>query len=108
MRMSAKAALETVDLETRDRLVMEHVGLGYVEAVKELAGMAGMAVHVVLITASMTHDYFCNADGEMLVVAEQGRLRFRTEFGVIEIEPGEDGFKKSVTVWFFCAQGEAP
>ncbi len=27
MRMSAKAALETVDLETRDRLVMEHVGL---------------------------------------------------------------------------------
>ena len=51
--------------------------------------MAGMAVHVVLITASMTHDYFCNADGEMLVVAEQGRLRFRTEFGVIEIEPGE-------------------
>lgn len=27
MRMSARAALETVDLETRDRLVMEHVGL---------------------------------------------------------------------------------
>ncbi|MGE3176574.1 MAG: sigma-70 family RNA polymerase sigma factor [Vicinamibacterales bacterium] len=27
MRMSAKAALETVDIETRDRLVMEHVGL---------------------------------------------------------------------------------
>lgn len=27
MRMSAKAALETVDIETRDKLVMEHVGL---------------------------------------------------------------------------------
>lgn len=51
--------------------------------------MAGMAAHVMLITASMTHDHFCNADGEMLIVAEQGKLRFRTEFGVIEIEPGE-------------------
>lgn len=27
MRMSARAALETIDLETRDKLVMEHVGL---------------------------------------------------------------------------------
>lgn len=27
MRMSARAALETVDIETRDKLVMEHVGL---------------------------------------------------------------------------------
>lgn len=27
MRMSAKAAVETVDIETRDKLVMEHVGL---------------------------------------------------------------------------------
>jgi len=51
--------------------------------------MAGMAAHILLVTASMTRDYFFNADGEMLVVAEQGRLRFRTEFGVIDIEPGE-------------------
>lgn len=27
MRMSAKAAIDTVDIETRDKLVMEHVGL---------------------------------------------------------------------------------
>ncbi|HWV51785.1 homogentisate 1,2-dioxygenase [Pseudorhodoplanes sp.] len=51
--------------------------------------MAGMAAHVLLVTQSMTHEHFFNADGEMLVVAEQGRLRFRTEFGVIDIEPGE-------------------
>jgi len=37
----------------------------------------------------MVREHFYNADGEMLVVAQQGRLRFRTEFGVIEIEPGE-------------------
>ena len=37
----------------------------------------------------MEREHFFNADGELLIVAQQGRLRFRTEFGVIEIEPGE-------------------
>ena len=48
-----------------------------------------MAAHVLLVTASMEHEHFFNADGEMLIVAQQGKLRFCTEFGVIEIEPGE-------------------
>jgi homogentisate 1,2-dioxygenase len=48
----------------------------------------GMAAHVLLLTRSMENEYFFNADGEYLVVAQQGRLRFLTEFGVIEIEPG--------------------
>ncbi len=52
-------------------------------------GQAGMAAHIALITASMTDEYFFNADGELMIVAQQGRLRFPTEFGVIEIEPGE-------------------
>ncbi|HKO54690.1 MAG TPA: homogentisate 1,2-dioxygenase, partial [Thermoanaerobaculia bacterium] len=51
--------------------------------------MAGMAAHVALVTAPMVREHFCNADGELLIVAQQGALRFRTEFGVIEIEPGE-------------------
>jgi homogentisate 1,2-dioxygenase len=51
--------------------------------------MAGMGAHVVLITQSMTREHLFNADGEFLVVAQQGSLRFRTEFGVIEIAPGE-------------------
>jgi homogentisate 1,2-dioxygenase len=50
---------------------------------------AGMAAHVLLVTASMRNEYFFDADGELLVVAQQNKLRFRTEFGVIEIEPGE-------------------
>ena len=49
----------------------------------------GMAAHVLLVTKSMEREHFFNADGEMLIVAQQGKLRFRTEFGVIEIEPGE-------------------
>lgn len=50
---------------------------------------AGMASHVALVTRSMTNEYFFTADGELLVVAQQNSLRFRTEFGVIDIEPGQ-------------------
>ena len=48
-----------------------------------------MAAHVYLVTKSMEDQYFYNADGEMLVVRAAGRLRFFTEFGRIEVEPGE-------------------
>ena len=50
---------------------------------------AGMAAHLVFITQSMEREHIFNGDGEFLIVAQQGKLRFRTEFGVIEIEPGE-------------------
>ena len=49
----------------------------------------GMAAHVALVTQSMDNEYLFNADGEFLIVAQEGRLRFRTEFGIIDIEPGE-------------------
>ena len=50
---------------------------------------AGMGAHVYLITRSMQDEYFYNADGEMLFVPQQGSLRLWTEFGIIDIEPGE-------------------
>lgn len=49
----------------------------------------GMAAHVFFATRSMEREYFYNADGELLVVPQQGGLRFATEFGVIEVVPGE-------------------
>jgi homogentisate 1,2-dioxygenase len=49
---------------------------------------AGMAAHVYLIT-SMVDQHFYNADGEMMFVLQQGNLRFVTEFGRIDAEPGE-------------------
>jgi homogentisate 1,2-dioxygenase len=49
----------------------------------------GMASHVYLVTQSMTEAYFYSADSEMLVVPQQGRLRFATELGIIEIGPQE-------------------
>jgi homogentisate 1,2-dioxygenase len=48
-----------------------------------------MAAHIYLATQSMESDYFYNADGEMLVVPQQGAVRFCTEFGRIEAGPGE-------------------
>src|ERR1700684_661659 len=50
---------------------------------------AGMAAHVYLITKSMVDQHFYNADGEMMFVPQQGGLRFVTEFGRIDAEPGE-------------------
>src|SRR5258708_8017079 len=37
----------------------------------------------------MTARYFCNADGEMLILPQQGRARFVTELGMLETSPGE-------------------
>ncbi len=55
----------------------------------DAGAQAGMATHVYLATKSMVDEYFYNADGEMLLVPQQGGLRLRTEFGVIDITPGE-------------------
>jgi homogentisate 1,2-dioxygenase len=55
----------------------------------DAASQAGMGAHVYLVTRSMVDEYFYNADGEMLFVPQQGKLRLATEFGIIEIEPGE-------------------
>jgi homogentisate 1,2-dioxygenase len=49
----------------------------------------GCATHVYAANKSMTDTYFYNSDGEFLFVPEQGGLRLRTEFGIIELQPGE-------------------
>jgi len=50
---------------------------------------AGMAVHVYCANRSMVDRAFSNSDGEMLVVAQQGRLRVVTELGILDIQPRE-------------------
>ncbi len=55
----------------------------------DAGSQAGMGAHLYLITCSMQDEYFYNADGEMLFVPQQGELRLCTEFGIIDIEPGE-------------------
>jgi homogentisate 1,2-dioxygenase len=54
------------------------------------AGLAaGIAVHVYRATRSMQRRVFYDADGELLIVPQQGRLLLRTEFGPVETAPGE-------------------
>jgi homogentisate 1,2-dioxygenase len=49
----------------------------------------GMASHIYLVTESMVDEYFYSADSEMLVVPQEGRIRFYTELGIIDVEPKE-------------------
>jgi homogentisate 1,2-dioxygenase len=49
----------------------------------------GMASHIYLVTQSMTDEYFYSADSELLVVPQEGRVRFHTELGIIDLEPKE-------------------
>ena len=48
----------------------------------------GMAAHLLLANRSMER-VFVNADGELLVVPQQGAMRFVTELGVLDVAPGE-------------------
>lgn len=49
----------------------------------------GAAIHLYCATRSMENKYFYNADGELLIVPQEGRLRFKTEMGILEVEPEE-------------------
>jgi len=64
-------------------------GLRTITTAGDAGTQAGMGAHVYLVTRSMEHEYFYDADGELLFVPQSGGLRICTEFGLIEIEPGE-------------------
>jgi len=53
------------------------------------AAQSGAGIHLYTATASMRNRFFYNADGEMLIAPEQGRLHVYTELGVLEVAPGE-------------------
>ncbi|MFJ6751128.1 homogentisate 1,2-dioxygenase [Streptomyces sp. NPDC091266] len=48
----------------------------------------GMAVHLYHATSSMEGRVFSDADGELLIVPEHGRLLLRTELGLLRADPG--------------------
>jgi homogentisate 1,2-dioxygenase len=78
-----------------DPLPIPEQALSFIDGMRTIttAGDAGthtgMAAHVFLTTRSMVDEYFYNADGEMLFVLQHGVLRLRTEFGIIDVSPGE-------------------
>ena len=64
-------------------------GLRTVTAAGDTDTHTGMANHLYFFTRSMQNEYFYNGDGEMLFVPQEGAVRFWTEFGIIDTEPGE-------------------
>ncbi|HEV2608261.1 MAG TPA: homogentisate 1,2-dioxygenase [Xanthomonadaceae bacterium] len=51
------------------------------------AGQHGVGIHLYAANRDMQGRYFYSADGELLIVPQQGRLRIATELGVLVIEP---------------------
>lgn len=49
----------------------------------------GCGIHLYAANRSMEGRFFHDADGELLIVPQQGRLRLFTELGVLEVEPQE-------------------
>jgi homogentisate 1,2-dioxygenase len=67
----------------------------FIDALVTMAGngsadrMSGCAIHMYAANQSMQGRYFYSADGELLIVPQAGRLFMATEFGALEVEPGE-------------------
>lgn len=67
----------------------------FVEGIVTMAGNgdltthSGCAIHVYAANASMTDTFFYNADGEMLIVPQEGALKILTELGIVDVEPYE-------------------
>jgi homogentisate 1,2-dioxygenase len=59
----------------------------FVDGLHTLAGNGdptmkeGLAIHIYTANASMENKAFCNNDGDMLILPQQGRLDVQTEFG---------------------------
>jgi homogentisate 1,2-dioxygenase len=64
-------------------------GLHTVCANGDADAQVGVAVHVYLANTSMGRRAVVNADGELLLVPQQGCLVVTTELGVLDVKPGE-------------------
>ncbi|WP_168788348.1 homogentisate 1,2-dioxygenase [Paraburkholderia aromaticivorans] len=78
-----------------DPLPMPNGPVDFVDSLVTMAGngsvasMSGCAIHLYAATASMRDRFFYSADGEFLIVPQQGRLTISTELGVVDVEPFE-------------------
>jgi homogentisate 1,2-dioxygenase len=53
------------------------------------AAQQGVGIHLYAANASMQARFFYDADAELLIVPQQGRLLIATELGVLDVEPNE-------------------
>lgn len=61
----------------------------YPDTVHSAAAKSGYAIHVYTASASMSDCCLANADGDLLIVPQLGALRITTEFGLLDVAPGE-------------------
>ncbi|HEX8248114.1 MAG TPA: homogentisate 1,2-dioxygenase [Pyrinomonadaceae bacterium] len=64
-------------------------GLTTIAGNGDLFSQTGIAVHIYRANKSMDERFFYNADGEMLIVPEKGRLGILTELGALRVGAGE-------------------
>lgn len=64
-------------------------GMHTLAANGDVESQAGIGSLMYLANRSMERRAFVNADGELLLVPQQGRLVITTEMGVLEVKPGE-------------------
>ena len=71
------------------------VDVDWVDGLRTLAGAGdprtrhGVAIHVYMCNRKMVNKAFYNADGDMLIVPQQGALDITTEMGKLYVEPNE-------------------
>jgi homogentisate 1,2-dioxygenase len=73
----------------------ETAGRDFIEGLYTMAGNGapaaqhGVGIHLYAADRDMAGRFFYDADGELLIVPQLGRLRIATELGVLEVEPQE-------------------
>jgi homogentisate 1,2-dioxygenase len=78
-----------------DPLPLPTAPTDFVEGLATMAGngdsamQAGIGVHIYTCNRSMHGRYFYDADGELLLVPQQGALQLATELGRLDVNPGE-------------------
>ncbi|MFC7516638.1 homogentisate 1,2-dioxygenase [Herbaspirillum sp. GCM10030257] len=78
-----------------DPLPFPETPVDFVDGMVTMAGngsaeaMSGCAIHLFAANRNMEGRYFYSADGELLIVPQQGRLQLFTELGLLDIEPQE-------------------
>ena len=72
-----------------DPLPMPQEPRDFIEGMVSMAGNSACGIHLYAANRSMQERYFYNADGELLIVPQQGRLQLATEMGVLDVEPQE-------------------
>jgi len=87
--------------------------LNFIESISSIAGAGsarerhGLNIYIYSCNTSMNNQSFYNADGEFLIVPQQGILNIKTECGKIKVEPTEICVIPQGMVYSIDVEGES-